>query len=145
MDDLDLGQLPVVMPHYPHMLFEDTAVWTTFLEQQDYGIKRVWYDIHVGLPRMLPGETDETIRRIASGVSRKRIDVVASVGGGLWIIEIKPYASMAALGQILTYTRLFAREYNSPGKIIPVIVCDVCDEDLLDGIDELGVMVLVND
>lgn len=145
MDDLDLGQLPVVMPHYPHMLFEDTGTWTTFLEQQNYGIKRVWYDIRVGVPVSIPGATDETLRKIADGVSRKRIDAVCSVGGGLWVVEIKPYASMQAVGQVITYARLFRNQYNSPGRIVPVIVCDDYDEDLLDEFDELGILVLKND
>jgi len=133
------------MPHYPHMLLEDTAVWTKFLKQQNYGIKRVWYDVRVGISTRLNGTANETLRKIADGVSRKRIDAVCSVGGGLWVVEIKPYASMQAIGQVITYVRLFVKQYTVPGRTVPVIVCDDYDEDLLDEFDEFGVLVIKND
>jgi len=89
------------------MMVEDTFVWTKFLESKFIEIKEVWYDVHVGMPVFTEAGADEMDKRIAAGVTRKRIDVVAAVAGGLWIIEIKPYASMYAVGQVLTYVRLF--------------------------------------
>ena len=145
MDNLGPGQRPIIMPHYPHMLREDTEVWTRFLESGFTEIKEVWYDVRVGLPVLLDVGADVRDKRIAAGLTRKRIDAVAAVGGGLWIIEIKPYANMYAVGQILTYTRLFEKEYIAPGAIVPVLLCDDYDRDLVDEFDELGVMVIVND
>lgn len=133
------------MPHYPHMLSEDTAVWTKFLESKFIEIKEVWYDVRVGSPVELAPGADERDARIAAGLTRKRIDVVAAIGGGLWIIELKPYADMYAVGQIQTYTRLFTKEYAAPGQVVGVIICDGFDEDLVDEFDELGIMVIVND
>lgn len=145
MADLGPGQKPVIRPHYPHMLQEDNAVWTRFLETDSFRLKEVWYDVRVGLPVSLPVGASEMERRIAAGLTRKRIDVVCSVGGGFWVVEIKPYASMLAVGQVISYTRLFRLEYATEGQIIPVIVCDAFDEDLVDEFDELGVLVLMND
>ncbi|MBA7710129.1 hypothetical protein ES703_119061 [subsurface metagenome] len=84
-------------------------------------------------------------QQVAMGVSRKRIDVVAGVGGGFWVVEVKPLASMLALGQVLSYTRLFKQEFAPVGEVWPVIVCDAVDEDLLDEFDAAGVAVIVND
>jgi hypothetical protein len=145
MDGLDLGQPAIVRPHYPHMMVEDTIVWTKFLESKFVEIKEVWYDVRVGMPVLVGDGSDDTLNRIAAGLTRKRIDVVASVGGGLWVIEVKPYANMYAVGQVITYVRLFKQEYTSPGRVVPVIICDDYDEDLVDEFDELGVMVLKND
>jgi len=127
------------------MMVEDTFVWTKFLESKFVEIKEVWYDVHVGMSVFLGEGADDMDKRIAAGITRKRIDVIAAVAGGLWIIEIKPYASMYAVGQVLTYVRLFNKEYTSPGRTVPVIICDDYDEDLVDEFDEFGVLVLKND
>lgn len=136
---------PVIRPHYPHMLHEDNSVWTRFLTTDAERIKQVWYDVRVGQPVVLEPDATDIDRRIAAGLTRKRIDAVCSVGGGFWVVEIKPYASMLAVGQVLSYSRLFALEYAPGGQVIPVIVCDSYDEDLVDEFDELGILVLQND
>lgn len=132
------------MPTYPHMLAEDTAVWTRYLESPLVPIKELWYDVHVGAPMepTLAGDTLGAV--IAAGISRKRIDVVAAVGGGFWVIEVKPVANMVALGQVISYSRLFVQDYAPRGEVWPVIVCDSADEDLVAQFDELGVAVVVN-
>lgn len=145
MVDLGPGQKPVVMPHYPHMLAEDTAVWTKFLQTDSDRLKEVWYDVHVGSGVLLPVGADDVERRIAAGVTRKRIDVVARVAGGYWVVEVKPVANMTAVGQVISYARLFGAEYRVDGDVVPVIVCDSYDEDLVDEFDELGILVLQNE
>jgi len=127
------------------MLFEDTGVWTRFLQTDAYRLKEVWYDVRVGMPVDLGVGASEMEKKIAAGLTRKRIDAVCSVGGGFWVVEVKPYASMLAVGQVISYVRLFKLQYTVPGQIIPVIVCDAFDEDLVDEFDELGVLVLMND
>jgi len=127
------------------MMREDTEVWTKFLQAEFVVLKRVWYDVRVGQSALGVRPVDEMDQKIAAGLTRKRIDVVASVEGGLWVIEVKPRANMYAVGQVITYQRLFEQEYISPGQIVPVIICDAYDEDLVDEFDELGVLVLQND
>jgi len=127
------------------MMPEDTDVWTKFLRSNFIDIKRVWYDVRVGLSVLRGVGIDSGLTRIANGITRKRIDVVAAVGGGLWVVEVKPWANMYALGQVLTYLRLFRKEYISPGEVIPVIVCDGTDDDILEEIEEFGVLVIQND
>lgn len=144
MVELGPGQKPIVMPHYPHMMAEDTEVWTKFLESKVIEIARVWYDVRVGLPVLVGAGPGSIEARIAAGLTRKRIDVVAAVAGGLWVVEVKPYANMYAVGQVITYARLFRQEYFSPDEVIPVIICDDYDEDLPDEFDELGILVIKN-
>ena len=117
------------MPHYPHMMREDTAVWTRFLQMGSVSIKEVWYDVHCGQAVFLRDSATQMEQRIADGVTRKRIDVVASVDGGLWVIEIKPYGNMFAIGQILTYVKLLKQEYIVPDIVLPVIICNNIDTD----------------
>ncbi|MBA7690502.1 hypothetical protein ES703_99031 [subsurface metagenome] len=136
---------PIVMPHYPHMMAEDIAVWSKYLASPLVTIKEVWYDVHVGGAVQVAGGPGTVEARVAAGVTRKRIDCVCRVGGGYWVVEVKPFASMLALGQVLSYTRLFVQEYRPAGEVWPVIVCDAVDEDLLDEFDAAGVAVVVND
>ena len=144
MAELGTSQRPVVMPTYPHFLAADTDVWTRYLADPIVPIKEVWYDVHVGGAVQLLPDADEMDRRIAAGVTRKRIDVVAKVGAGFWIIEVKPVAGMVAIGQIIIYTRLFLQEFQVTGEVFPVIIADEVDQDVAPEIDSLGVVVIVN-
>ena len=135
----------MIRPHYPHMLTEDNIVWTKFLQTDAERIKQVWYDVRVGAPVFLGPEATAMERKIAAGLTRKRIDAVCLVKGDYWVVEVKPYASMLAVGQVISYSRLFALEYLLEGRVIPVIVCDAADEDLLAEFDELGILVLQNE
>lgn len=138
------GQKPIIMPSYPHMMAEDTEVWSKYLASPVVPIREVWYDVHVGLPVPLPVGVDLLTERIARGVTRKRIDVICRVGGGYWVVEIKPLASMLAVGQVISYTRLFVAEYQPDGQVWSVIVCDAADDDLRSVYEAAEVVVIVN-
>jgi len=83
--------------------------------------------------------------RISAGLTRKRIDAVVEVEGDTWVVEVKPYANMYAVGQIITYVRLFEQEYTYNGELTAVIVCDDYDDDLVEEFYELGILVIKND
>lgn len=142
---LELGRKPAIMLHYPHLLKEDNAVWDKFLQKNLDRIKKVWYDVRVGQPVLLPVGASDMERRIAAGLTRKRIDVVCFVDDGFWVVEVKPYASMLAMGQVISYHRLFEIEYPAAVPAIPVIVCDTLDADLVDKFDVLDILVLTNE
>ncbi len=143
MVDLGPGQKPIVMPSYPHMLMEDTDIWSAYLANPLAPIKKVWYDVHVGLPMLLPVGAGDIDRRVAAGVSRKRIDAVCHVGGGYWVVEVKPFGGMLALGQVVSYARLFTRDYGPDGEVVGVVVCSEVDRDLVDDFEAQGVGVIV--
>ena len=142
---LGTSQKPIIMPHYPHFLAEDTAVWTRYLASPVKAIKEVWYDVHVGRAVPIPEGGGDLERRISRGVTRKRIDVVARVDSSLWVIEIKPFAGMQALGQIIAYHRMFVEEFQPVWPTWPVIICDKADYDVVSTFDALGVIVIAND
>lgn len=142
MADLGLGQRPIIMPSYPHLLADDTDVWTKYLKSPLVEMKRVWYDLHVGAPVQLGPGADQMDRKIAAGVTKKRIDVVAAVGGGYWVIELKMVGNMVALGQALVYSRLFRIEFDIYEEVWPVVICDDLDLDLIDDYDLAGVALI---
>lgn len=136
------SQKPIVMPSYPHMLAEDIEVWSAYLVSPVTPIKEAWYDVRVGQGLLLPVGASDIDRRISAGVARKRIDVVCHVGGGYWVVEVKPFAGMLAMGQIISYARLFVREYRVDGEVWPVVVCREADPDLVDDFEAAGVAVI---
>lgn len=142
---LGVGQKPIVMSRYPHMLHEDVAVWSKFLKKMSSVIKTVWYDVHCGQPVDLEPGASEIQKKVAAGVTRKRIDAVCLIGNEFWVIEVKPYANMTALGQAYSYTRLFSREYDQYRPAKAVVVCDIFDQDMTENFAEIGVMVFVNE
>ncbi len=142
MAELAKSQKPIVMTHYPHMLAEDTAVWTRYLRSPVILIKEVWYDIHVGRQTKTAGGPGTLEARIAAGISRKRIDAVCRVDGGYWVVEIKPFGSMLAVGQVVSYARLFVQEYRLDDEVRAVIICDQADEDVILLCEDLGVIMI---
>lgn len=123
------------------MLFEDVEVWTRFLGGRHPVIYEVWYDLHVGKPVEPVAGSPAFLVAVAAGVSRKRIDVVCRVDGGFWVVEVKPFGNMVALGQALGYWGLVMEEFALSGRIWPVVVCDIVDPDLKMRFAELGVLV----
>lgn len=142
---LGLSMKPMVRNRYPHFLAEDVVVWSKFLKTEAHRISECWYDLRVGTGAVLPPDATEMERKISDGVSRKRIDVVCRVEDKLWVVEVKPWANMYAVGQVISYVRMFSKEFKTDLDVIPVIVCDSVDVDLLDELDEFGVLVLEND
>ncbi len=140
MSTLGVGRKAVIAPHYPHMLAEDAAVWTRYLEDPVVPILEVWYDVRVGKPVELPPGATEMEKKIAAGLTRKRIDVIVKVEGFYWVVELKPFGGYVAYGQVLTYFRLFRQEYRLDLECLPVIICIEVDRDLLVELDEKGVV-----
>ena len=133
------------MPHYPHLLTEDTEVWTRYLQDPVTPILEVWYDVHVGHGVLLPVGADNLDKRIAQGLTRKRIDVVCRVESSVWVVELKDRASMTALGQALAYHNLFVQEYLTIRSTLPIVICNKADPDLISAYDNAGVGLIVND
>lgn len=139
-----VGTPPVVRSRYPHMMAEDTGVWTRFLEAHAGTMEEVWYDVHVGTPVEVGPDADKVTRALAEGLTRKRIDVVARLQTGLWVVEVKPYCNMVAVGQVMTYVRAFIVRFAPTEEVWPVVVCDDWDDDVEGLCEELGVTIMAN-
>lgn len=130
------------MPHYAHMMPEDVRVWSQYLRSPVAPIAEVWYDVHVGTGIAVPEGTGDLERSLALSLGQKRIDVVARVRGGYWVVEVKPRADMTAFGQVMVYAELVVAEWALEGKVWRVIVCDDYDVDVLAECDRAGVVVI---
>ena len=115
---------------YPHMLPADVILWERWLARYEDEYDKYEYDVHIGKVKPIYPTSPVDIMKLAEAVSRKRIDVVASIGGVRVIIEVKPYAGLSALGQLLGYEILYRREYPGPYTLRLGVVTDRLDEDM---------------
>ena len=102
----------------------DVAIWNRFMAANPTAFEAVAYDVAVGEG----AEFDTNTRPDGGGdvnrLYQRKIDVVAQAGDVLYIIEIKPRATTAAIGQVKGYMRLFARDYNPKQAMQPLIITD---------------------
>jgi len=124
------------------MMREDILIWQKFIENGDYLPDRVWYDVKIGQPVEVEENTPEWMNKMSNDLTRKRVDVIGQVGPDFWVIELKPNASHNAFGQVVFYADQFQRENNLSGLIVPVIITDVLDPDLISITSRVGVLVL---
>lgn len=142
MLNLGLAYVPKVRNRYPHMLAEDIEIWRRFVSDGDYLPDVVWYDVRCGHEAVIDDTESEWMKRMVSALTRKRIDVVGRVGMDYWVIEVKPRASYEAFGQVIFYADTFEKEQLPAGEVIPVIVTDLVDLDIVPLCSEVGVLVL---
>lgn len=141
MVSLPPGYKPVIKASYPHMMDSDGRVWTKFLESEPVALEKVWYDLRVGEGLQLEPGASEIMQGIARALTTKRIDVVGLRGLYYFVIEVKPMADMVALGQALGYSLMFASKYKVKGNIMPAVVCERADPDVINAYKVAGVTV----
>lgn len=109
---------------YPHMFPLDIAIWERFIVAHASDFSGFDYDIKVGTGTEPTPSLGPEYRRMQEILSKYRIDVVGYKSNALYIIEVKPEAGTIAVGQIETYTRLYARDYAPSLPIVGAIVTD---------------------
>jgi RecB family endonuclease NucS len=74
---------------------------------------------------------------------QRRIDAVGFKGEEIDIIEVKPNATMSAIGQVVGYVHLYMRDeaWSKPPKA--VIVTDYADADMIAVAQAQGVTVVI--
>lgn len=130
---------------YPHMAKLDAAIWERFLDQYGANFTSVAYDVALG--GYLPGEDEGTLaqRKGWEYTTALKVDAVLLRAGECWIVEIKPGGGTAGIGAALCYTLLAERDGFSPVPVVPVLVTDRSNPDVLFCAEQLGVTVLAVD
>ncbi len=112
------------LPYYPHMSVADTLIWERYLQEKPAAFDAVAYDVAIGQG----AEFDATAGGLLGpGINRlyqRRIDVLAKKGDSLFIIELKPRASTAAIGQVQGYGTIFKRDYPEFKDVQLLIITD---------------------
>mgnify|MGYP001564971754 CR=1 FL=1 len=124
---------------YPHLLPVDVGLWEKFIHQYPGYFSQVAYDVHVGEGIIIPDGYDESLRGMAKTLTQKRIDVVGMAGGIAWIVEVKSYAGVTAVGQVMTYRQLLSQDHPNLTNIGMMILTDVFQPDMVGIMSELNI------
>lgn len=115
---------------YPHMGPEDKAIWERFIDANPAAFDMCAYDVPVGSVPEFDTVVSPTTGGDAEKLYKKKIDVVASKGDALFIIELKPNAGLAALGQVTGYKTLFKLDYQPKQVLQAMIITDTMRPDM---------------
>lgn len=121
---------PVLDGRYAHFIEHDEKLWQRFLRHDPLPNALVAYDVHVGTAAATPADLPENYRRMAATLSTKRIDVVIFFPDETAIVEVKPYAGVTAIGQVLSYTNLFRKQYPDEPRPSAMILTDTAQPDM---------------
>lgn len=125
---------------YPHLLPWDIPLWEAFLDLHGQDYDRFEYDIRVGRGRPAPRSLPTNIRKMALDLSMRRIDVVGHTSARIDIIEVTRVADLKAVGQLMTYPRLYRATYEPTLPVRPVLVLEHFHTDILQVIQELNLV-----
>lgn len=109
---------------FPHLLPEETKIWSRFLNLYKQNYLSFAYDVHVGEGHPTGEETQEKYIDMWGSLTPKRIDVVGFYEAGITIFEIRPNADMSMLGKLLGYKTLYLESFVNVPKITLAIVTD---------------------
>jgi hypothetical protein len=126
---------------YPHMSKRDVQVWNAFLTL--HGDQFVWfaYDVALGGVTIEAQDVGPAERLGWQYNTALKIDACGLRDKEVWIIEVKPEATVSALGGAIAYTMVAEREQVFDNPLKPVIVCNYCQPDVKWCAQELRVAV----
>jgi hypothetical protein len=109
---------------YPHMNIRDKEIWERFIDKYPDAYTQCQYDFHVGeappFNTLMDNEEDWNQDKLY----RLRIDVIAGSPLGIDIIEVKPNAGPAAIGQLKSYKTLYVRDEEPASDVGMILVTD---------------------
>lgn len=123
-----------------HMSKGDAYLWSKFMDKYPKQYSFYEYDVRVGKGVFLPETSPEWLRKSARDLSRKRIDVVGHGKKSIAIIEVRVNAKANVLGDLISYKYLYTVTFHPDKLVIPILVTDSVDADLLISLRELNMI-----
>lgn len=109
---------------YPHMKPRDVLIWERFIDKYPQRYKKVQYDFSIGdVPPFIASASSREGQAMGE-LYKLKIDVLGYTENSIDLIEVKPAAGAASIGQVLGYVQLYKRDVNPALPINPVIVTD---------------------
>lgn len=130
-------------PWYPNMREQETLIWERFLAQYPDAYDEVIYNLKLGDGADIPEGTAENIARDFKQLTQHKIDVVGFKGSQVDIIELKPYAGVSAIGQVIGYRDLYTAHIDPTANPNLVVITDVLRADTKTIADKQGIKLIV--
>ncbi len=123
---LDPGQ----QTHYRHMAKRDVALWEKFLKAYGEKFHAVSYDVAFGGHYPELAEPNDVMARGYQYSTALKVDAIAWMSNQVWLIEVRPEATVSAYGAAVCYTLVARREKLTELPVIPTIVCATMQRDV---------------
>ena len=123
---------------YPHLIGEDSLIWTKFITLYPERFDTVDYDVKVGQGVDTTIIPEGKYQLYWAELTKKRIDVIGYKDNLVTIVEVKKRVGLPTLGQILGYKFLYLREYPEITSLGTLIVCSSIDQDDIDVLEYYG-------
>lgn len=119
----------------------DSTLWSRWLAANGLDGTTFSYDVQVGTAAAEPPAADGPTRRLYRALFAKRIDALQDASEPHRIYEIKPFADLRVIGQLLVYRDLYVKKVQP--KFTPELhlITYRVDPDILPTLDTLGVKV----
>jgi hypothetical protein len=121
---------PTTLAKYAHLSPADSFIWTRFMLSNPLQFTATAYDVRVGNGSLTNPDFSDPFQKGFVDLTQKRIDAVGFTAKATYVIEVKPRASVTALGQAIIYRDMYVRTYNPTEQIIAAIVTDNPDPDI---------------
>jgi hypothetical protein len=112
------------------MLPRDVMIWERFLPIHGKYFDYFEYDVHVGEGVDIDPNWEPNIQASAKYLTTKRIDALGHRPGEIWIIEVKPYASLSVVGQLISYEHLYIEKFKPTDRIYKAVATDKLSSDM---------------
>ena len=109
---------------------EDYEIWQRWRPLHKSEISELYFDVGLGGGSPVPDQYDEQMRWMWLRNTQKRADVVAVMGGGVEIIELRTMASENAVGRLLCYGMLWLDDPVIVASLRLRLVTDDYDADV---------------
>lgn len=130
--------LPETIENFEHLYgpftrlaVRDKAIFYRYLLQGGYANAPFRFDVRVGSGIEMPASATPTELIIATALTTKRIDVLHESESETVIYEVKHYAGLSAVGQLLGYKILYAQDNPNTPPIRLVLITDKIQPDML--------------
>jgi hypothetical protein len=133
---------PIKSGRYPHMSKHDAVIWERFLDAYAPRLTGVAYDVAVGGVIVDPALADEPTRRAWQYDTAMKIDAMALLEHGCWIIEVRPAANVSSIGSALCYVKMLVRDGWVQRPMAAVVLTDNATPDIRYCATALGVMLI---
>ena len=128
---IENNKVPESDKFFPHMMPNDKTIWLRFLEAHSDMFDKYDYDVRVGDGVESINPVPAEYQKMITALTQKRIDVVATKGSVVYVIEVKPDAGLSAFGQIQAYEYLFRYTWKYQGELNKVVITDSIDPDTM--------------
>lgn len=128
--------------NYPHMAKLDRAVWERYRAAHAADFLGFYYDVALGGYQLTGLGLDEPTLLGWQYNTALKIDVAARTADQIWVIEVRPAATVSALGAAVTYTLVADRDNVFDLPLVPCILCESIQPDVEWACSRLGVTVL---